>query len=114
MGRKNDLKGPQFSHTLSAQIGFIKLFFKGCGFSHGRPQGRARGGSCPPLVGHNSMFFDFFEKNSIFLVLFRQIVCFCPPLEKRMWTPMDFLEVLLPSQEYFINLSTCWCGRKYE
>ncbi len=41
---------------------------------HGRPQGRARGGSCPPpgrpRPAKNSMFFDFFGKNSIFFVVF--------------------------------------------
>jgi hypothetical protein len=30
----------------------------------------------PPLAGQNSMFFNFFEENNIFLCFFRQIVCF--------------------------------------
>ncbi len=35
------------------------------------------GGSCA-LVVHNKYVFDFFEKNSIFLTVFKQIICFCP------------------------------------
>ncbi len=39
----------------------------GANYNHGRPEGRAKRGSCPiPLVSQNSMFFDFFNENSIF------------------------------------------------
>ena len=50
----------------------------------------------PSLAGQNSMFFDLFSEKYVayFLVLFRQISCFCPPgkccppLEKSLRTPM--------------------------
>ncbi len=29
---------------------------------HGRPQGKAREGKCPPLAGQNSILFDFFKR----------------------------------------------------
>ena len=64
-------------------------------YRHGRPQGRARGGTCPPLACQNSMFFAFFEENSIFLGVFQANSMFlpppekfCPPLEKSLRTPM--------------------------
>jgi len=44
--------------------------------------GVRRGGQeGPPFAGQNSMFFDFLIENSLFLSIFRQIVCFCPLLE---------------------------------
>ncbi len=33
--------------------------------------------------GQNSMFFDFFERKWYVLGIFRQIVCFCPHLERK-------------------------------
>ncbi len=36
----------------------------------------------PPWPAKTSMFLDFFEKNSIFLLLFRQKLCYSPHLEK--------------------------------
>ncbi len=51
-------------------------------FNHGRPQGRAKGGSCPPspMAGQNSMFFDFFrQKNSMFFGASQANSIFLPP-----------------------------------
>ncbi len=53
---------------------------------HGRPQGRARGALAPPgrpRPAKNSMFSNFFGKNSIFFVV---------PLEKSLRTPMTSLD----------------------
>ncbi len=74
-----------------------------------------QGGLLPPSgrpsPAKNSMFLDFFAKNSIFLLLFRQKVgsCaplplenFCPPLEKSLRTPMYWL-YKLPKHSY-LNL----------
>jgi len=61
---------------------------------HGRPQGRARGGRWPSLVGQNSMFLTFLVENSMFLGVFQANSMFpppgkfCPPLEKSLRTPM--------------------------
>ncbi len=47
---------------------------------HGRPQGRARGGSCPPWPAKNSMFLYFLGKIvSFFCWFLGQKVGSCPP-----------------------------------
>jgi len=74
-------------------------------------QGKARGGLCHPLAGQNSMFFNIFKVNSIFLMFFlRQIVCFCPPPpDKSLRTLMTWLDWFLwlvpscPRRRW-----TCW------
>ncbi len=52
-------------------------------YCHGCPQRTARGALAPPPVrprpAKNSMFLDFFRKNSIFSIVLRQKVGFCPP-----------------------------------
>ncbi len=63
---------PSINHHLQIAIFLVVLFI------HGRPQGGGKGGSWP---AKNSLFLDFFEKNSMFLVVFRKKVCSCPPLE---------------------------------
>ncbi len=58
-------------------------------YDHERPQGGGGGkrGPLTPLPGQNSMFFDFLEENSMFLDVFREIVCFCPPPWKILPSP---------------------------
>jgi hypothetical protein len=51
-----------------------------------RKQEASGNSALSPWPAKNSMFSDFFWKNSIF---FRQIVSFCPPLEKSLRTPIN-------------------------
>ncbi len=53
---------------------------------HGRPQGRAMGALAPPgrpRPAKNSMFLDFFGKNSIFFVVFKAKSRFLPSPGKK-------------------------------
>jgi hypothetical protein len=43
----------------------------------------------PPWSAKIVCFQSFLQENTMFLSIFRQIVCFCPPLEKSLRTPMD-------------------------
>jgi len=48
----------------------------------------------PPWPGKILCFLTLIEKNSIFLGFLRQIVYFCPPLEKSLRTPMPLNQLL--------------------
>ena len=60
-----------------------------------------RGPLPPPLAGQNSMFFD---ENSIFFGVFRQIVCFCPFNLNFARNNIFFLIILIANVEWFLNL----------
>ena len=72
-------------------------------FVRNRPMDVHRGGQeghLPPLAGQNIMFFGFFNDSGMFLGIFSQIDCFCPPLEKSLRTPMAIVNIFQKVNQY--------------
>jgi len=88
---------------VSNEISFFPCLVFVASFICNEVMGVRRGGQegPPPLSGQNTMIFNFFEENGIFLGVLRQMVCFapplpgkfCPPLEKNLRTPINEVAV---------------------